>query len=202
MTTSSSASSTVTKPVTKRRRPLTLADLTDAQRAELACCCHEAGHAVAATVLGGEIRAAVVGSSRAFGLEGATVHKRVPPGAWPSVLLAGPWAEARWHAGGHRAPTGREVDAVLAGTGCRDHAELTAAGAMVSDVATGELANLLTRCWPAVIAVAVQLHRTGEVSHENVCSALSIPPRGNLHHLSLIRSGSAPGSFTVTPAVV
>lgn len=204
-----SSASTVTKPVTKpvtKRRPLTLADLTDAERAELACCCHEAGHAVAATVLGGEIRTAFVGGGRVTGLQGGTVHKRVAPGTWPSILYAGPWAEARWAAGGHRAPSHREVDAVLADTGCRDHADLTAAlragGAVVSDVATGELSNLLTRCWSSVIVVAQQLHRTGEVRHEHVCAALSIPPRGNAHHLSLLRSGSVPGSFTVTPAVV
>jgi hypothetical protein len=60
------------------------------------------------------------------------------------------------------------------------------------------VAELLERCWPSVITLAQKLLRDGEVRHSDVCAALQIPPKDNGHHLSLIRSGCAPGSFVVT----
>jgi hypothetical protein len=46
------------------------------------------------------------------------------------------------------------------------------------------------------------LYKDGEVRHENVRAALSIPVDDNATHIALIRNGSVPGSFTVTRGVV
>jgi hypothetical protein len=61
---------------------------------------------------------------------------------------------------------------------------------------------LLERCWPAVVKVAQQLLHDGEIFHEQVCEAMQVQAKDNGHHLALIRSGCAPGSFTVTRAAV
>jgi hypothetical protein len=74
---------------------------------------------------------------------------------------------------------------------------LSAAGGPAAGVG---ITPLIERCWPAITKVAAQLFRDGEVMHEDVCEALRIPPRDNGHHLALIRSGQAPGTFTVTRA--
>ena len=110
-----------------RRRPLTWADLTPRKQMRLRTAVHEAGHAVAATVLGGRIAAAVLADGRVFGIHGKTVHRTVPEGAWPSILYAGPWAEARWLAGGR--PSQRHLYAILDGTGHRDQQALCASAA-------------------------------------------------------------------------
>jgi hypothetical protein len=56
----------------------------------------------------------------------------------------------------------------------------------------------LDRCWSAVVKVVQKLYKDSEATHKDVCAALGIPAKGNAFHLSLIRSGSEPGSFTVT----
>jgi hypothetical protein len=175
-----------------KKRPLTLADLTDAERERAAVAFHEAGHAIAATALGGRIQAAVVSDGRTFGLLGKTVFDVLPEGQSPSVTYAGPWAEARWRAG--RRPTQRELFAALDRNSC-DDGELSRSGG--SFMGAG-VVPLLERCWPSVAQLAAQLWTNSEVRHEHVCAALQIPERDNGFHLSLIRSGSAPGSFTVT----
>jgi hypothetical protein len=125
---------------------------------------HEAGHAVAATVLGGEIRAAVLGGGKTFGMLGKTVHRTVPEGAWPSILYAGPWAEARFLAGGR--PSHRQLFAILDDTGHLDRKALCAAAAAdvygdVSAEARLTVPIMLERAWPSVIAVAQSIHRDG-----------------------------------------
>jgi hypothetical protein len=162
-------------------------------------CFHESGHAVIGAVFGGELRQAVVGGGRVTGLSGVTNFDDMAIARHPTTALAGPWAEARWLAGGRPSP--RDLDAVLAAGGRKDRDALTAAGAAVPDV-VGELSGLGERCWPAVVKVAKRLYRDGEVFHEQVCDALSIPETGNAHHRSLIWAGAVPGSFTVTPAAV
>ncbi|MCH9728733.1 MAG: hypothetical protein K0U84_03450 [Actinomycetia bacterium] len=183
---------------TNRRRPLTLADLTEREHTALRLCVHEAAHSVVGVVMGGRLSTAVVGGGRVTGVQGATLFADMSTGRHPVVALAGPYGEARWAADCRR-PTVWEVDAVLAGGGRKDHAAIIAAGSSVPEV-SGELAGLVERCWPSVVTVAQQLYRTGEVFHADVCAALGIPATGNSLHLSLIRSGAAPGSFTVTPA--
>ena len=179
-----------------RTRALTLADLTDTERSEIETAFHEAGHAVAAVALGGVIHSAVVASGRASGVQGLTTMHEMPIGERAAeIAYAGRWAQARWRAG--RGPSQREMWAVLDTTGCRDHREHLSGG---TSMAT-RVVPLLERCWPAIVKVAQQLFRDGEVRHEDVCAALQIPAGDNGHHLALIRSGCVPGSFTVTRPV-
>ncbi len=124
-----------------KKRPLTLADLTDAERERAAVAFHEAGHAVAATLLGGRVNVAVVSDGRTFGLLGKTLYSAVPGGGRPSVLYAGPWAEACFRAG--RRPTQREMYAALDRNSCDDH-ELSRSGGYFMGAG---VVPLLQRCW-------------------------------------------------------
>ena len=63
---------------------------------------------------------------------GKTVHDDVPEGAGPQVTYAGPWAEARWLAGGR--PTHRDIYPILATTGHRDDKALSASGGLTEGV--------------------------------------------------------------------
>ncbi|MCV7122409.1 hypothetical protein [Mycobacterium lacus] len=56
---------------------------------------------------------------------------------------------------------------------------------------------VLQRCWPSIATVAARLWRTTDVRHDDICAALGIPAADTGHELSLIRSGCAPGSFTI-----
>lgn len=167
-------------PVTPlRRRPSpTFATITDDERMGLRIAIHEAGHAVAATLLGGEIRAAVLGGGKTFGMLGKTVHRTVPTGGWASILYAGPWAEARFLAGGR--PSARQLDAIMADTGHLDRGALCAAAAAnvhgdPSAEARLTVPTLMERAWPSVVAVAQTIHRNGEARHADVCKALGLP---------------------------
>ncbi len=119
----------------------------------------------------------------------------LPEGVAPQSSHAGPWCEARWLAG--KRPTQRRVYDVLDSRGHKDYAELMVAGGITS---SAHVAPLLERCWGAVITVARQLNRTGDVRHDDICATLGIPATDNGYELSLIRSSSTPGSFTVTRA--
>ncbi len=57
---------------------------------------------------------------------------------------------------------------------------------------------LLTRCWPAICAVAAQVLRDGQIWHADVLAALGLTAATAPMGLSMIRSGSVPGSVTVT----
>jgi hypothetical protein len=183
----------------KQRRALTLADLTAAERERIELCFHESGHAVAAVALSGVIRSAVVAAGGVIGVQGLTTVDEMPEGRSAEVAYSGAWCQARWLAG--RRPSQRDVYAVLGTTGHRDDKALCAAGGVV---AAAGVVPLLTRCWPAVVAVAQKLFRDGEVGHEDVCKALRLSDGGGPGsvELALIRSGSAPGGFTVMRAAL
>lgn len=177
---------------------LTLADLTDDERRRLRAAVHEAGHAVAATVLGGRIHTAVVGDGTAQGVLGRTDHDEVPAGYWPMITYAGPWAEARWLARGR--PTLHHVSDVLATTGHLDDRALSASGGHTEGA---QVVPVLERCWPSVVTVAQKLILDGEVRHEDVCAALGLTDGGGSgsFELALIRSGNAPGTLRVSRGV-
>jgi len=183
------------KPVTPPRREPVSVD-----REALAICVHEAGHSVAAVALGAEIQTTVVHDLR-DGLLGKTFYfaDSMPHGRTPEFNYAGPWAEARWLAGGRR-PSQREFYSVLGGHGCRDAASLTAAGGIHEGAG---VVPILDRCWPAVLTVARQLHRDGVINHADVCAAMGITDGGGYTSVQLasLRSGgrSVP-PFTKTPA--
>lgn len=162
------------------RRPLTLGDLTDRERAHIAACFHEAGHAVTCAMLGGEIHSAVVADSRVTGLQGFTTFHRMPDMIDARVTFAGSFAEARWLHGPR--PTSAQLRR-LRSLNCSDDRRLCEAG--VRDMygnptaeARSAVPPLIDRAWPAVVRVAQQLFSTGEATHDDVCKALGITDGG------------------------
>lgn len=180
----------------RRKRPLTRADLTDRERNHLEICIHEAGHAVAGVVLGAQLRTAVVSDSRVTGVEGLATFADSPHGRDPEIAYAGPWAQARWRAGGRR-PTQREAFAVLDTCGRKDQRVLIAAGGTHHG---RFIQPVVERAWPAVIRVAQQLYRTGEVLHADVCAALDVTDGGGptSSQLAGLRAGMRPVPPLVT----
>jgi hypothetical protein len=185
------------------KKALTVADLTDAERDRVAVAFHESGHSVAGVALGGTLHTAVVSAGARSRARGHTAFRELPDAHNAAMTFAGPWAHARWIAG--QRPTSAHLWRVMEGCdrsdGRGDYQLLCASVGGIAG-APAVVEPLLERCWPAVVKVAQQLFRTGEIFHEDVCAALEIPPDDNGHHLALIRSGSVPGSFTVTPAAV
>lgn len=177
------------KPI---RRALTASDL--------AVCVHEAGHAVAGVTLGAELRNAVVGELRG-GLKGLTTYfgDTLPAHRKLEISYAGPWAQAKFQAGGRR-PTQRQLFAVFDGHGCHDQRALVAGGGLHEG---SSVQPLIDRCWPAVLTVARQLHLTGEVHHEDVCAALGVTDGGGMGSVQLasIRSGGRVPPFMTTTTV-
>ncbi|BBZ64515.1 hypothetical protein [Mycolicibacterium monacense] len=168
--------------MTTKKRRLTRADLTDRERRHLAACVHEAGHAVACAMLGGEIHSAVVSNGRIFGLQGSTTFAQLPDTIDARVTYAGLWAEARWEHGPR--PTTAQLRH-LRRTNGHDDARLCAAA--TADVygygdpsreARSAVPPLLDRAWPAVVRVAQQLFTSGEATHDDVCKALGITDGG------------------------
>lgn len=183
-----------------RPKPTKFSDLTPEEFAHAALCFHEAAHAVAGVLFGGELSTAYVAKGRVIGTQGNTSFTELSTARNPAVALAGPWGEARWNAGCARKPTLRETERVLSGRGRKDHEAIVASGQRVGEVFS-EVSDLLDRCWGSIVTVAQQLFRDGEADHRDVCAALSIPAKDNGFHLAHIRGGKAPGSFTVTPGL-
>ncbi|OKH63156.1 hypothetical protein EB73_26465 [Mycobacterium sp. SWH-M3] len=198
-----STPTTARKPVATpkaKRAPMTAAQLAR-KREHLAVCVHEAAHAVAGVVLGAELRNAVVASGAVTGVRGLTgfYTDSVPPGRQPEIDYAGPYGQAKFQAGGNR-PTSAQMRAVLDGHGQRDCAGLNLAGG----AHLGHGAQpLIDRCWPAVLRVAQQLDRAGEVFEADVLAALGITDGGGRTsaQLALLRSNmrTVP-PFTMQPA--
>ncbi len=184
------AAPTTPRPAPAPKRPPTVADLTARQRQHLEICVHEAGHAVAGVVLGAQLRTVVVSDSRVSGVEGVTSFSDRPFGRDEEIAYAGPWAQARWRAGGRR-PTQREMFALFDGGGRSDCGVLTAAGGTYLGQA---VQPVIERAWPAVIRVAKQLHRTGEATETAVCEALGITDGGGpgSSQLAGLRAGMRP----------
>lgn len=179
---------TTPRPAPKRTR--TQADLTARQRQHMEVCVHEAAHAVAGVWFGAQLRTAVVSDSRVSGVEGLTSFTDRPHGRDEEIAYAGPWAQARFRAGGRR-PTQREMFALFDGGGRRDCGVLLAAGGTHLGHA---VQPVIERAWPAVIRVAKQLHRTGEVTQTTVCEALGITDGGGpgSSQLAGLRAGMHP----------
>lgn len=166
--------------MTAKKRRLTRADLTDRERRHLAACVHEAGHAVACAMLGGEINTAAVSNGRIFGVEGVTTFVSMPDTIDPKVTYAGVWAEARWEYGPrptsaqlrHLRNRNRADDKALCASGVRDmYGNPTAE-------ARSTVPPLLDKAWPAVVRVAQQLFTSGEATQADVLAALGITDGG------------------------
>lgn len=168
----------------------TMPTFTAAELDRLAASTHEAGHAIAAVVLGGRVDTVIVDDQHP-----RTEFVSITPGTRPAVDFAGPWAETRWTMG--RTPTPADMRRAFAQNSSDDQA-LSAAGGWHQG---GHIAPLLERCWPAVKELAKTLYFKGAASHQDVCTALGLPKgddggTGSLS-LAMIRAGSAPGSFSV-----
>lgn len=165
--------------------------LTEAELDRLGTAFHEAGHAVAAVVLGGQVHQVIVD-------EHPHTEYDPLPGLDAGIVYAGPWAEARWELG--RTPGPADMRRVFARNGSDDRTLCAAGGPHQG----AHVVPLLERCWPAVKTLAKGLYFTGAATHANVCSALGLPDRGGRAsvELALIRSGSSPGSFSARSPTV
>lgn len=168
----------------------TLEEIIRSERRRYELAVHEAGHAVAGVVLGGQLlRAEITDQTGLTSFEPDTF----PPGRTAAIAYAGPWSELR---GIHRRPpTLRELYAVLCSS--RDQDALCAAG---GTVAGRDVVPLLSRCWDAIDTLAGKLNRTSCVTHRDVCDALGLSrdSASRAVELAMIRSGSRPGTFTVS----
>ncbi len=170
------------------------------ERSRVETAWHEAAHAVAGVLHGGVLTTATVTEGKRKGAtfsspSGLTTFATLPSTRHAPVAYAGVWAQARARAG--RRPGRRELFSVLESTGCRDREVLTAAG---GPDAGESVVPLLETCWPSVAEVATKLHRRGSVTEADVLAALSLSadPATRMLELSMIRSGAAPGSFSVS----
>ena len=170
------------------------------ERSRVETAWHEAAHAVAGVLHGGTLTTASVTDGPVrdgmAGLaSGLTTFATLPSTRHAPVAYAGVWAQARARAG--RRPGRRELFSVLESTGCRDREVLTAAG---GPDAGESVVPLLETCLPSIAEVATKLHRRGSVTEVDVLAALrlSADPATRTLELSMIRSGAAPGSFSVS----
>ncbi|WFP26904.1 hypothetical protein P9A14_10690 [Gordonia hongkongensis] len=75
---------------------------------------------------------------------------------------------------------------------------MTAAG----DTRPADVPRLVASCWAAITYLANHLQMNGTATQTDVDAALQLPrddEYGRAHALAAIRSGSVPGTFTVTP---
>ncbi|WP_020109603.1 M50 family metallopeptidase [Nocardia sp. 348MFTsu5.1] len=135
---------------------------TPADRAAAAM--HEAGHAVAAVLLGGTITEVTLDPDGG-GLTGFT---GVSTGAVPEVAYAGPYAEARHRAG--RLPTLGQIQDDLRNCDL-DRAALIASGSPWPRGIEGAVEFLL----PHIARVALALNTSGRLDHDQVAAALGFP---------------------------
>lgn len=167
----------------------TSTELTAADRELLERAVHEAGHAVAGALVGGRIsRGYILPAGRTQdGVTGEVVMAEMPVGDLRGqIAYAGPWAQARFRAGG-RWPTPDQLHEVMSTSGRLDRRHLCASVAGDGR----EVAELMDRCWPAVITVAKTLVRDGEIRHNHVVAALGLSEDESRHgfELASLRAG-------------
>ncbi|GAS95751.1 uncharacterized protein RMCC_2717 [Mycolicibacterium canariasense] len=166
--------------------------LTDDEREYGNRAFHEAGHCVAAVALGARIDRGYIlhrGLEEDDGTTGRVVVAAMPlGGADAEIAYAGPWAQAKFRAGGGW-PSPQIVASVMAasaGAGRGSDRHRCRLGSEGRDVV-----GLIDRCWPAVVAVARKLARDGEVQHKHVVAALGLSADESRHpfELAAIRAG-------------
>lgn len=140
---------------------------------------HEAGHAVLAVLVGGQVACAEVFPAGQTDTEGKDGYcQYVPPNLAVKqhehlIAAAGAVAEAVWEHGTRA--TAQQADQRLTGsdaTFLRRCALIAGAVHTVSPVT--EVLQLVTRCWPAVESLAARLSRHEQVGHKHVVKALGL----------------------------
>lgn len=196
---------TTARPVTVRRPSRTPAappmrdysSMALAQRTRYASAVHEAGHAVVATVLGETVGSVTVTPDHPTRTGNVSLATERFAGAHHAQIAhAGPYAEAYFRQGGP--PTSALLRNLLASGGREDYAVMTAAG----NTRPAEVPRLIANCWDSITSLAEHLMINGSATQADVDASLQIPDNdddGRAAALAVIRSGSAPGSFTITP---
>ncbi|WP_328435737.1 hypothetical protein [Nocardia puris] len=147
-------------------------ELTTAERDRLRVCFHEAGHAVAAVLVGGRIMRAEVLDRPRDGVRGSTSFVGVDArGDLAMLSWSGPFAEARWRFGPH--PRLEQVRSVLRGS-C-DADDLATEVDLATSATPRDIEPQLERCWPIVRSLAGSLYKDGHVGHRAVCERLGLP---------------------------
>lgn len=170
--------------------------MTPAQRGRYALAVHEAAHAVAATVLGHRIREVKLGSDPKHPTRNGwcAYSTKFSNQDRAAICYAGPFAEAFYLHGGP--PTAAAIRRALDFS--EDYAAMTAAG----DPRPAEVPRLVANCWASITLLASSIYTRGSATQADVDAVLQLPrddEDGRAHALAAIRSGSAPGTFTVTP---
>lgn len=185
----------------------TLADLRPAERLQLGIAVHEAAHPTLAVINGATIdRAEVLRGGPRTNPDGVGGVCRYRPGPTdfaaqlrrPDTVAAGTVGEAIWHHGQRPSPV--QLSALL-DKNSHDRDELAALARLhrerPMDALTAAM-PLMLRCWQPIARLASQLHFDGEIDHAAVLAALGVPSAEDAsHYAAMIRSGAAPGSFTV-----
>ena len=196
---------TTARPVTVRRPSRTASappmrdypSMAPAQRTRYASAVHEAGHAVIATVLGETVGSVTVTPDHPTHTGNMSLATERFAGAHHAqIAYAGPYAEAYFRQGGP--PTSALLRNLLASGGREDYAVMTAAG----DTRPAEVPRLIANCWASITSLAEHLMINGSATQADVDRALRLPrddQDGRHHALAVIRSGSAPGSFMISP---
>ena len=182
---------------------------------------HEAGHAVAALVYGGDVRSAevfvrddrpVLVGRDGWKLNGVCMTEALPLVAHVRqhlITAAGPAAEAIARHGQN--PTPAQLHGILAGT--KDHQDLqrhalTASSAVGVSDPVSEVLPVMRRCWPAIAQLACDMDDGRTLTHEDVAAALGLSKDRGLHSFELaniaagLRPIPNPPAFTVTRAAV
>jgi hypothetical protein len=178
--------------------------LTDNDRRRIALAVHEAGHAVVGALYGATIERAALDDDGADGEceFAADTFGSTARAHRPLIAAAGAVAAAVFDHGPR--PTLRQIEAHLEGS---DREELRLASLSSVESPTAPLTDVLPvvlRCWPAIGEVATALALGEEITHADVSAALGLTDCGGpgSFELALIRSGSAPGAFTVTRTAI
>ena len=168
--------------------------ITPAQKARYRTAIHESAHAITDAILGHRVTKVTLGTDPAHPhRNGSCAYStRFNDQDRAAVCYAGPYAEQFHLHGGP--PTTQAIRRALDGT--EDLAAMTAAG----DTRPTEVPRLIATCWASITALANHVYRHGSATQADVDTALKLPrddQDGRHHTLAVIRSGSAPGSFTI-----